>query len=238
MTASTPLADAERSSTPDGGSWTSNKTPTSSARLRAMRRRRSVPHLVLGLLLVLACAGGFLLITLDSGQSQPVLALSRDVTVGHVLRPADLRQVTVAVDPAVSVVAADQAAAMVGQTMAVSLPAGALLTPDAVGVARVPVAGQAIAALPLKPGQLPPEIGRGSPVSVVFVPSQPSGTAGNPPSEDTPRTWPGVVTTVTSSSNARITVVSVRLRAAAAREVAAVPAGQLSLVLLAEGGGR
>lgn len=209
---------------------------SNASRLRGAGRRRSVPHLLLGALLVAACAAAFVLVSVNSGNRQPVLALARAVPVGHVLTAQDLRQVNVAVDPGVGVVDSSQAAAVVGKTMSESLPAGALLTPQAVGASAVPVAGQAIAALSLKAGQFPPEVSPGAHVSVVFVPTQAGGSVGSPPpSSDSTAGWPAVVTSVTAPPNAQTTVVSVQLSEAAARQVAAVPAGQLSLVMLSGG---
>lgn len=210
------------------------KSPVS--RLRATGRRRSLPYLLLGMLLVLACVGGFVLVSVKSGDRQAVLALARDVPVGGVLTGQDLRQVDVAVGPGVAVVGADQVATVVGRPMATSLSAGALLTPDSVGGAVVPAAGQAIAALALKAGQFPPEVGSGSRVSVVFVPGH-AVTPSSPPA-DGGTVWPAVVTGVTTPPNEQTTVVSVQLAEAAARQVAAVPAGQLSIVMLSTGGGR
>ncbi|XVS62068.1 hypothetical protein ACQPYE_27875 [Actinosynnema sp. CA-299493] len=165
-----------------------------------------------------------------------MLVLTRDVSVGHVLSAQDLRQVNVAVDPGVAVMGADQAATVVGRPMATSLSIGALLTSSSVGGAVVPVRGQAVAALALKSGQFPPEVSAGARVSVVFVPGQ-AGTATGPPT-DGGIVWPAVVTSVTASPGGQGTVVSVQLPEAAARQVAAVPAGQLSIVMLSTVGGR
>ncbi|MFI6098181.1 SAF domain-containing protein [Lentzea sp. NPDC051213] len=230
--------DINPATTSAPGVWTGNGTkPDTASRLRGTGRRRNIPYLLLGVLLVLVCVGTFLLISLNSGDRRPVLALARAVTVGQVLTAQDLRQVNVAVDPGVSVVDAGQAASVVGKTMSTSLPAGALLTPDVVGVAAVPVAGQAIAALSLKPGQFPAEVSAGARVSVVFVLG--GGAVASPPavsSSDAAAVWPAVVTSVTSPPNDQTTVVSVQLTEAAARQVAAVPVGQLSLVMLSGGG--
>ncbi|MGW4115278.1 SAF domain-containing protein [Actinosynnema sp. NPDC004786] len=226
--------DIDRATNAANGPWINDRKKPSASRSRTTGRRRSVPYLLLGVLLVLTCVGGFVLISLNSGDRQAVLALARGVPVGHVLTTQDLRQVNVAVDPGVAVVGADQVATVVGRPMATSLSAGALLTPDAVGAAALPATGQAIAALVLKPGQVPREVGPGARVSVVFVPGQ-AGTATSPPA-DGGMVWPAVVTSVTTPANDQNTVVSVQLSAAAARQVAAVPAGQLSIVMLSAGG--
>ena len=223
--------DTDRPTRSASGPWVADgKKPAS--RLRGMKRRRSLPHLLLGVLLVLACAAAFLVVSLNSGNRVTVLALARPLAVGQVLATQDLKQVNVAVDAGVSVVDASQAASVVGKTMSASLPAGALLTLDAVSGAGVPQAGQAIAALSLKAGQFPVEVSPGSHVSVVFVPGQAGAAVASPPTPDSTTVWPAVVTSVTSSPNQQITVVSVQLSQATARQIAAVPAGQLSIVML------
>src|SRR5437764_2199534 len=223
--------DTDRPAGSASGPWVADgKKPAS--RLRGTTRRRSVPHLLLGALLVLACAAAFLVVSLNSGNRETVLALARPVAVGQVLTAQDLKQANVAVDPGVSVVDASQAASVVGKAMSSSLPAGALLTLDAVSGAGVPVTGQAIAALSLKAGQFPVEVSPGAHVSVVFVPGQAGTALASPPVPDSTTVWPAVVTSVTSPANQQITVVSVQLSQAAARQIAAVLAGQLSIVML------
>ncbi len=234
-TNTTTRPDTGRPAATAGGSWVGDGRKPSASRLRATGRRR-VPYLLLGVLLVLACTGAFLMVLSNSGNRKPVLVLARPVSVGQVLTTQDLRQVDVAVDPGVSVVDVSQATTVVGRPMATSLSAGALLTPDSVGGAMVPADGQAVAALAVKPGQFPPEVAPGARVSVVFVPEQ-AGTATSPPG-DRGTVWPAVVLGVTASPNDQATVVSVQLSEAAARQVAAVPAGQLSIVMLSTRGGR
>ncbi|NKQ59005.1 hypothetical protein HFP15_39805 [Amycolatopsis sp. K13G38] len=227
--------DPHRPAASLGGSWASDATESTS-RVRAAKRRRSVPHLLLGTLLVLACAVAFTVVSLNSGDREPVLALARPVTVGQVLTAQDLKQVNVAVDPGVSVVDVNQAASLMGKTVSTNLPAGALLTRDAVSGTGVPAAGQALAALSLKAGQFPVEVSPGSHVSVVFVPGQSGSVLASPPAPDATTGWPAVITSVASPPNQQITVVSVQVSQAAARQIAAVPAGQLSIVMLAGGG--
>ncbi|MBB5157468.1 SAF domain-containing protein [Saccharopolyspora phatthalungensis] len=218
---------------------TNRKTPGTGSRLRGGGRRRSIPHLLLGALLVLACAAGVVMWSLNVGDRRPVLALARPVAVGHVLSPQDVREVSIATDPGVATMPAAQASTVVGQTMATSLPAGSLLTPDVLGAGRVPGPGQALASLALKAGQFPPELAPGARVAVVFVPGSTTGSASTPPSaQDASSGWPATVTSVAARANEQTTVVSVQLGEAAARQVAAVPAGQLSVVMLSGGGGR
>jgi hypothetical protein len=225
-----------RSIVDPAGSWMGEpKKATNGSRLRGVRRRR-VPHLALGVLLVLACAAGFALVSVTAGDRQPALVLARPVVVGHVLAAPDLRVVNVAVDPGVSIVSGSQASRVVGRVVSASLPAGSLLTPDVLGGGSVPGAGRGVAALALKAGQFPPEIAPGARVSVVSVPSSTSASAGSSASSGLARTWTATVISVTGRANEQTTVVSVELGESDALEVAAVPAGQVSVVMLAAGG--
>lgn len=231
MTNTTTQPDTNRPTTSAIGTWTTGSRKPAS-RLRPTKRRRSTPHLLLGALLVLACAATFLVVSLSSGSKQSVLALAQPVSVGQVLTAQDLKQVNVAVDPGVSVVDANQAASVVGKTLSENLPAGALLTLNEVSGSGVPANGQALAALSLKAGQFPVEVSPGAHVSVVFVPGQAGAGLASPPTPDSITVWPAVVTSVTTPPNQQITVVSVQVTQAAARQIAAIPAGQFAVVML------
>jgi hypothetical protein len=193
---------------------------------------------MVGVLLVVVCAAGFVFVSLNAGDRRAVLALARLVQVGQVLTTPDLRQVSVAVDAGVAVVDAAQANQVLGRAMATSLPAGALLVAEAVSGASLPGAGQAIAALSLKAGQFPPEIAPGAHVLVVVVSGPDAGPPSAVPSGPAGESagWPAVVIGVSVPPNEQVTVVSVQVGEATARQVAAVPAGRLSVVLVSAGG--
>ena len=227
--------DTSRPTTSATGTWTTDGKKRAS-RLRGIKRRRSIPHLLLGALLVLTCAAAFLVVSLNSGTKESVLALAQPVSIGQVLTAQDLKQVNVAVDPGVSVVDASQAASVVGKTLSENLRVGALLTLDAVSGSGVPASGQALAALSLKAGQFPPEVSPGAHVAVVFVPGQAGAGLASPATPDSTSVWPAVITSVTTPPNQQVTVVSVQVTPAAARQIAAVPAGQLAVVMLAGSG--
>lgn len=204
------------------------------------RGRRSVPHLLLGVLLVLACTVGFLLVVLNTGGRRPVLVLARPVAVGHVLAAQDVRRVELGVDDAVSVVGADDAATVLGRPVATSLPAGTVLTPGVVGSPLLPGPGRAVVAVAVKPGQLPTEAAPGSSVVVVAMTATATGVtatdaAGSGVTSPPVGGWPAVVTSIQASPNDQVTLVSLELADTAAREVAALPAGQVSIVLLPGG---
>jgi hypothetical protein len=188
-----------------------------------------VPHLLLGILLVLGCAVGALALTLQLSGSRSVLATARAVTVGQVLTAADVRQVFLPADSDVRAVDANSAPALIGRPLAFSLPAGAVLTPESFGGGAAPPDGQAVVAVALDAGRLPLEVAPGDRVSVVAAPADGAAQA-------VPRAWSGVVRSVEPSDTGQLTAVSVQLPDASAREVAAVPPGRLAVVLLAVGG--
>lgn len=192
--------------------------------------RRSVPHLVLGLLLVSLCTAGAVFWSLNVGDRRPALALTRPVALGQTIQAADLGEVDIAVDGAVDAIPAGDAPSITGRTVAASLPAGVLLTRDLLGTARVPGTGRAVAALALEPGQVPPDTGPGSHVLVVLA-ADPETTSGAVLDAD----WPGVVVGVIRDANDNSLVVSVELNDADARHVASAPAGRLSVVLVPGG---
>lgn len=215
-------------------SW-AGRRPADTSRLAHGPRRR-VPYLVLGVLLVVICVAGSVITVLQVGKREPVLSLAHPVQVGQVLAPSDLREVTVSADAGSDLVLASQSSSVLGRPMAYALPAGTFLSRSALGRPQVPAAGQAIVAVAAKPGQMPPQLSRGTSVSVVVSPgSQGSGSSqgvvsGGP--------WPAVVVGVEAAGSDQSTVVSLQLPAASARQVASVPPGELSLVAVAAGGGQ
>ena len=195
--------------------------------------RRSVPHLLLGVLLIVVCAAGGVFTALQLGGRQSVLALARPVAVGQIVSAQDLKQVSIAADSGMDVVPASAASAVVvGHPVAYSLPAGSLVTRSVLGAPQVPPPGKAIAAVGLKPGQFPPDLSPGTTVAVLTTPLQSStfGTGGQTSS------WTAVVTGLSSGPNDQTTVVSLQLSESDARALASASAGQLSLVAIAEGG--
>lgn len=207
----------------------SSRPPTTPTATRGGPARRSVPHLLLGLVLVSSCTAGAVFWSLNVGDRRPALALARAVTIGQTIQADDLREVSVALE-GVDAIPAGDAPSIVGQAAAVSLPAGVLLARGMLGTTRVPTGDHAVAALAVKPGQAPPDIGAGAHVLVVRAAdpdSAPATTSGS--------TWPGVVVAATAQANDGGLVVSVELTDTDARSVAAAPAGRLSVVLVAGG---
>ncbi|WP_416968274.1 SAF domain-containing protein [Streptomyces sp. 4F14] len=187
-------------------------------------RPRRLPYLLVGVLLVLGCTAGGVLVATQAGSREPVLVLARPVTVGQTLSARDLREENVAAE-ALDLLPARSRSAVLGRPVAYSLPAGTPLTKNALGPASVPPAGQAVAAIGLKAGQFPPGAQPGSRVSVVLVPAEDTATP------STPTAWSATVTDVRGDGTGQNTVLSLLLPQADARELAAAPPGQLSVVM-------
>ncbi|WIV57875.1 SAF domain-containing protein [Amycolatopsis nalaikhensis] len=213
-----------------GGRDGTGKAPS---RLSGANRRRSIPHLLLGVLLVVACSAGGVLAGMQLGDRESVLALARPVAVGQVLSAQDLKQVSMAADSGMDVVPASAASTVVGQPVAFSLPAGALVTRSVLGAPQVPAQGQAIAAVGLKSGQFPPDLTPGTRVLVLTTPPQ-GATTGTPSGQTS--VWTAVVTGISARETEQTTVVSLQLSESDARALASAPAGQLSVVAISGGG--
>lgn len=188
------------------------------------RKRRSIPHLTLGAVLVVACAAGGVVAAQQLGQRQEVIALARPVEVGQVILEQDLVGVSLAVDGVVKAVPTSAASSVVGRQVAYSLPVGVLLTEEVLGPPRVPADGRAIAALGLKPGQFPPELSAGSNVLVLASAANEGVTTSS---------WRAVVVAVDRTD--QTAVVSVELPELDARVLTATPADKVAVLMV---GGR
>jgi hypothetical protein len=195
-------------------------------------RRRRLPYLLLGVVLVVGCAVAGLLAGARVGSRTAVLVLARPVTVGHVLSAADVREARISAD-GVDTIPAGAKDSVLGRPVAYSLPAGMVLSRSAVGAAQVPPPGEAIAAVALKAGQFPTGLAAGSRVSVVAAPAS---SAVSTESAAAAWSWPATVVAVAAQDTGQMTVVSLQLAASDARALAASPAGQIAVVTVNDAG--
>lgn len=158
--------------------------------------------------------------------------LARSVTVGQVLSDEDLREVSVSIDSGLTFIPVRSRAAVEGQLVAYSLPAGTPLTEDLMGEADIPPTGQAVAAVGLKAGQFPPGVQPGNHVVVVVAPGNGSANSTASPSS----AWDASVTDVRNNGTDQITVISLQMAQGDARQLAAAPTGQISVVMVHGGG--
>jgi hypothetical protein len=208
---------------------------------RAARRRRRLPFVALGGLLVIVCVLAYAYGAVRLGDRVQVLAVARPVAAGQAITATDLKQVSAARDSGVRLIPAAQAAQVVGRTAVVPLVAGTLLTPDLIGEAAFPPAGKVTASVALKPGQYPQGLAVGARV-VVYVAASPQGGAQPAPAStsaggSTPARLPAVVLGVDLAGDGQgATVVTLLLDASDGPRLAAAAAGGVVLMQSAPGG--
>lgn len=220
--------------------WAGREEGRAPARVSGVPRPRHVPYLLIGVLLVLGCTMGGVLLALHLGDRESVLVLARPVSVGQQLDARDLREVSLSKDSGVDAVPAHSRGSVEGRSVAYSLPAGALLTESALGDPRIPPAGQAVAAVGLKTGQFPAGLQPGNLVTVVAAPANGSASSGSSAGEGTvgAMSWQAAVTDVRAFRDDQMTVVTLQLAESDARELAAAPEGTVRIVVVHGGGGR
>lgn len=205
---------------------------------RVSARRRRPGMIALSLALIAAGGAGVAVLLLQVAQRTEVVTVVRDVQVGQVLTAQDLGQASIALDPAVKAVEADELESVVGKRAAVELKPGSLLTPSQVTKDSLVKAGEQLVPIGLKPEQVPATaLVPGQKVRLVHVPAQ--GTAvSEPESDTTPKTLAGrVVKASAAAPGSGVVVVDVATAAVDGPRVAAwVAAGTLRLVLDAPDG--
>ena len=87
----------------------------------------------------------------------------------------DLRSVSILTSSGVDTISASDSSTIIGQPLAVSLPAGALLTRSEIGAVTMPT-GQALVAVAVKAGQFPPSLTAGAHVHLILAPSSSAPT--------------------------------------------------------------
>nr|WP_030501011.1 SAF domain-containing protein [Micromonospora purpureochromogenes] len=186
-----------------------------------------------GLLLVLATVVTFWQVDLRRHADEQFLAVARDVPAGQVITDADVRVARVANPSGLALVSAQRRAEVVGRTAAVPLAEGSLLVSAQVGPAAWPPAGQAVIAVPVKPGRAPAGLAAGSRVVVLVAP--PAGQqASQTQNSGARRAVATVVSVAAGADQVGTQLVTVLLPADAAEAVASA-AGDVSLVQLGPG---
>lgn len=213
---------------------------------RAARRRRRLPFVALGGLLVVLCVLGYAYGAVRLGDRMQVLAVARPVAAGQAFSAADLRTVSAARDATVTLIPASASERVIGRTAVVPLLPGTLLTSALVGDAAFPPAGKVAASVAVKPGQYPRGLVTGAHV-LAYVASgtpaagQPAPAASNPQASGgaatTDRPIPAVVLGVDLAGDGQgATVVSLLLDAADAGRLAGAGLGGVVLVQTSPGG--
>ena len=205
-------------------------------RVSARRRRPGVIALSLGL--IAAGGAGVAVLLLQVGNRTDVVTVVRDVQVGQVLTEDDLGKASIALDPTVKAVRADDLNSVVGKRAAVELKPGSLLAPSQVTKDSLVKAGEQLVPIGLKPEQVPATaLVPGQKVELVHVPAQGASDTGKT-SDATPQTIAGRVVKASSAApGTGLVVVDVATTATDGPTAAAwVSAGTLRLVLAAPDG--
>jgi len=203
------------------------------ARGKAPGRRRQLPLVVIGVLLLLGGALAFAETALHLQSREDVLVTTSALVAGQVLSPGDLRPVTMTAGNGLVLVPASDEASVVGRPLALPLVADAPLTAAELGTPAPVAAGSDTVALLLKPGGYPPDLGAGDRVQVVPVAAAGSATA--------PSSTTAVSATVLAIGAAPLdanggSIVTLEVLSASADSVAALgAAGEASLVQLGVG---
>ena len=211
-------------------------SPVAPPRVSARRRRPGV--IALSLALIAAGGAGVAVLLLQVGHRTDVVTVVRDVQVGQVLTEDDLGKASVALDPAVKAVRADELKSVVGKRAAVELKPGSLLAPSQVTKDNLVKAGEQLVPIGLEPKQIPATaLVPGQRVELVHVPAQGTTDTGKT-SDAVPQTIDGrVVKASGAAPGTGVVVVDVATSATDGPTAAAwEAAGTLRVVLAAPEG--
>jgi hypothetical protein len=195
--------------------------------------------IALSLALIAAGGAGVAVLLLQVGDRTDVVTVVRDVQVGEVLTEQDLGKASVALDPAVKAVRADDVESVVGKRAAVELKPGSLLSPSHVTKDSLVKAGEQLVPIGLKPEQVPATaLVPGQKVQLVHVPAQGAMDTGEEAGEGVPKSIAGrVVKASKAAPGTGVVVVDVATSADDGPTAAAwMSAGALRLVLDAPDG--
>jgi len=201
-----------------------------------LRRRISMRRVLLAVGLVLACALAGVIVAKRVDTRLPVLVAAHAIAAGQTVTATDVAIVKVATEASVATIPASQLSTVVGRVAAVPLVAGTLLSPNQFSGPVWPGSGEAVIAVPVKPGRLPAGLPAGAHVTVLVVPSgTPGGVTGTGSGQGgQPQTVQATATVVSvdvAADQSGTTVVTLVLSAGDATRVAAA-SGDVVLVRL------
>lgn len=220
-------------------SFRARARPSAGASARvAVGRRRQVPWLVAGVVLVVGFALAFATVSIRLTGGRPVLVVTGPLSAGHVLGPGDLRSVNMPAASGLATVPAAQEPSVLGRALSVPIAAGTLLSPAEVRAGSSLPAGEAVVGLAVKAGQYPPALASGDQVEVVDTTGAAASqatTQGTTPGPVVPATVVGVDVSPAGSSAAAVISLQVG-RSDAATVAGDGAAGQASVVLVPSSG--
>lgn len=145
------------------------------------RRQRRWSLAMVAVLVTLGSALAFVVLWMNAGGREPVLALRNDVAAGQTIEADDLAVVRVSSDGGISPVASSQRDQVIGQPAATNLLAGTLLVPAAVGTSHGLEQGSAVIAIPVPVNRMPTsDLRTGDRVVIVRTESPGQAGGGSP----------------------------------------------------------
>jgi len=135
----------------------------------AKPRQRQTHLVVIGVLLVAACALGAVLLSRSSARRLDVLVAARDLQPGAPIGAGDLRITRVSADTNARFVAATNAGALIGQIPRGFVPAGTALNVGMVAPTPQVPAGDSVVGAVLDPGAAPVALVAGETVEVLVT---------------------------------------------------------------------
>ena len=120
-------------------------------------RQRRWSLALLAILITLGSALAFVVLWMNAGGREPVLALRNNVAAGQEIREDDLVVVRVSADSGVDLYPTSRREDVVGAPAATNLLAGMLLVEEMVGDADTLATGTAVIAIPVPAEQIPSE---------------------------------------------------------------------------------
>jgi len=211
-----------------------NPAPPAAPPITRRPGRRSGRRVAAGLLIVIATVVVFWQVDLRQHADEAFLSTARTIAAGKAITDSDLTVVRVANTSGLALVAAGSRSEIVGRTAAAPIPQGVLLTAAQVGPAAWPPSGQAVIALPVKPGRAPADLAAGATVVVLVVATNAnqnsaSSDGGAKTNDGTRRAVATVVSVSTGADQVGTQLVTLLLAADSAETVASA-GGDVSLV--------
>lgn len=193
----------------------------------------------LALAVILVVLGGLLVVIglQHFAQRDAVLVVSKPVPAGSRITGADLTTAKITTDAAIKPISSADRDEVIGKFAMVDLVAGSTLTRSEVGPSDGFTRGQVLVPLPLKQGQMPARgLSPGQQVIIVSAPSGDGSSSTGSSSSSAPATNATVAEVGAANASTGITVVDVRVPAAASVGLAQLAAtGNATVLLLPPG---
>ena len=138
-------------------------------------RKRRIPEMAIGLVLIIGGAVGSLLLYQSASNTVTVVALSRDISRGHVVTANDLVAVQVPGDAAEMFISGSDAQQIVGKTLTIDGQKDSPIVAAMLSSRSPLTSGEALVSASIEIGNYPPRLSEGDSVQLVFTPDITTG---------------------------------------------------------------